>query len=237
MRVIAHRGASATHHENTIEAFRAAVEQGAGGIELDVRLSADEVLVVHHDAHLADGRLVIELTADELPDMVPTLGQALEVVDDLWVNIEIKNVPDDPDFDDRHTISTAVAGLLAASMIDRDESEGLTLADRFMISSFNVDSVDRIKAIDPAIPAALLAWGQIDPMSLIGRAEAHGFQAIHPHDILVDRGFVARAHDAGLAINVWTVDDIDRIRELADLGVDGVITNDPAAAVEALSSG
>ncbi len=231
VRVIAHRGASATHHENTIEAFRAAIEQGARGIELDVRLSADEVLVIHHDAHLADGRLVAELRADELPDQVPTLGEALDVTGDLWVNIEIKNVPDEPDFDDRHRISVAVAGLVAAST---GFDEGNT-ADRFMISSFNVASVDRIKELDPSIPAALLAWGQIDPNALIARAVAHGFQAIHPHDILVDQGFVTKAHEAGLEVNVWTVDDEDRIVELADFGVDGIITNDPARAVEVLA--
>ena len=78
-------------------------------------------------------------------------------------------------------------------------------------------------------------WGQIDPASLIARAESHGFEAINPHDILVDQGFVDRAHRAGLLVNVWTVDDPDRIRQLADFGVDGIITNDPAAAVAALA--
>lgn len=242
VRVVAHRGASATHHENTIEAFQAAVDQGADGIELDVRLSADGVLVVHHDAHLADGTLVRSLTAAQMPAWVPTLGEALDVAGDLWVNVEIKNVPDEPDYDENHGISVAVAGLLAGILAGSgDPADHETPADQrkanashLMVSSFNVGSVKRLKELDRTIPLALLVWGQADPASLIGRAEAHGFDAIHPHDILVDRGFVTRAHDAGLQVNVWTVDDPERIAELAEFGVDGIITNVPDRAIAAL---
>ncbi len=234
MRVIAHRGASRTHRENTLDAFRAAIDQGADGIELDVRLSADDVLIVHHDAHLADGTLIRGVDAAELPDEVPTLGQALELLGDTWVNVEIKNVPDEPDYDEEHRISVAVAGLMAAHLALSGGDGGATMAERAIISSFNVGSIEQLRATDPSLPLALLVWGQADPASLVARAEAHGFEAIHPHDLLVDRSFVERAHRAGLQVNVWTVDDIDRIRELADLGVDGVITNDPAAAITGL---
>ena len=242
VRVIAHRGASATHPENTLEAFRAARDQGAGGIELDVRLSADGVLVVHHDAHLADGTLLRGLNAEQMPDWIPTLYEALEVAGDMWVNVEIKNVPDEPDYDDEHHISVAVAGLVAATLagdgsaISGDTVSGDTAdGDRIIVSSFNVASVERIRTMDAGIPLALLVWGQANPASLIGRAEAHGFEAIHPHDILVDNNFVRRAHDAGLQVNVWTVDDPKRMVELAEFGVDGIITNAPDVAVEALS--
>lgn len=246
VRIVAHRGASATHHENTIDAFQAAVDQGADGIELDVRLTADEVLVVHHDAHLASGELIRDVRAEELPDWVPTLGEALDVAGDLWVNVEIKNMPDEPGYDAEHRISTAVAGLIAARLAGLEfddepptagESSGgrsVPRADRIMISSFNPDSVTSIRRLDPTLPLALLVWGQADPASLVGRAEAHGFEAIHPHDLLVDRNFVERTKTAGLQVNVWTVDDPDRIVELAEMGVDGIITNNPAAAGAAL---
>ncbi|MEL6982405.1 MAG: glycerophosphodiester phosphodiesterase, partial [Actinomycetota bacterium] len=189
-----------------------------------------------HDAHLADGTLIRSVAADALPDEVPTLGEALEVVGDTWVNVEIKNVPDEPDYDAEHRISVAVAGLMAAhlAVAQVDGAEDTTMAERAIISSFNVGSIEQLRATDPSLPLALLVWGQADPASLVARAEAHGFEAIHPHDLLVDRSFVDRAHQAGLQVNVWTVDDIDRIKELADFGVDGVITNDPAAAVTAL---
>ena len=234
MKVVAHRGASSTHRENTIEAFRAAIEQGADGVELDVRLSGDDVLVVHHDAHLDDGTLVRGVDAADLPDHVPTLGQALEVLGDRYVNVEIKNVPDEPDYDAEHRISVAVAGLLAAHL-SMQPTDG-PLAERLIVSSFNVDTIEQLRRTDPSLPLGLLVWGQADPASLVARARAHGFEAIHPHDLLVDQAFVDRAHDAGLLINVWTVDDLDRICRLAELGVDAVITNDPAAAVAALGS-
>lgn len=225
VRIIGHRGASATHPENTIEAFRAAKGQGADGIELDVRRTADDVLVVFHDAHLGSGDLLRATMSADLPPSVPTLVEALEACSDLWINIEIKNMPDDPDYDSEHGLSVAVAGLVVA----------FDVADRVIVSSFNIGSVDRIRSIDATIPVAWLVWGQADPSSLVARATAHELQAIHPHDLLVDRSFVRQAHAAGLEVNVWTVDEPARIRTLADLEVDGIITNVPGKAVAALA--
>lgn len=242
MRIVAHRGASATHQENTIAAFEAAREQGADGIELDVRRSRDDVLVVHHDARLADGRVVADTDSTELPPWLPSLAETLDAVSDMWLNLEIKNLPDDPDYDAENAISVAVAGLLTARMFaaEADGDDGRSLASRFadwiLVSSFNVDSVCRIREIEPAIPVGMLVWGQSDPNSLIARAVGHRFDAINPHDVLVDATFVKRAHDAGLIVNVWTVDDPQRIRSLADMGVDAVITNRPDVARQALAS-
>ena len=89
--VVAHRGASAAAAENTLPAFRLARELGADWVELDARRTADGVVVVHHDAHLPDGRILAELTADELPESVPNLAEALEECDGMGVNVEIKN--------------------------------------------------------------------------------------------------------------------------------------------------
>lgn len=224
VRIIGHRGASASHPENTVEAFRAAAEQGAHGIELDVRRSADDVLVVSHDAHVADGRVIRELDASDLPRSIPTLAEALDACADLWINIEIKNMPNDPDYDSEHGLSVAVAGLVSAYDAN----------NRVIVSSFNISSVDRIRSIDPSIPVGWLVWAQSAPTTLIDRAEAHGMQAIHPNDLLVDRSFVSKAHAAGLAVTVWTVDDLDRMRELIEFGVDGIITTAPGVAVQAL---
>lgn len=238
VRIIGHRGDPLGHRENTIDAFRGAVELGADGIELDVRLSSDDVLVVHHDAHTSDGTLIRATAAADLPEWIPTLSEVLEVVGDHWVNVEIKNVRDEPDYDDRHHISMAVAGLLAAHFADVVEGDGSSeLVDRLIVSSFNVDSIDQLRRTDPSLPLGLLVWGQADPASLIERAAGHGFEAIHPHDLLVDQSFVRRAGEAGLQVNVWTVDDPERIRELADFGVDAIITNDPAAALAVLGRG
>ncbi len=235
--VVAHRGASTAHKENTLEAFEAARHQGAAGLELDVRRSSDDVLVVHHDAHLADGRLISETPASDLPDWLPSLAEVLDMASDLWVNVEIKNLPDEPDYDSGEMISLAVAGLVTfhlRSSAPAGSSEP-DFADRVLVSSFNVDSLIKIRAAEPRIPLGLLVWGQVDPASVIARVEAHGFDAINPHDLMVDQAFVDRARAAGLGINVWTVDDPERIMELARLGVDSIITNNPALAVVTLN--
>ncbi len=223
--VLGHRGASSTHRENTIEAFTACARLGADGVELDVRRSADDVLVVIHDAVLPDGRVVRTVPAAELPEWIPLLADALEATEGQFVNIEIKNHPSDPDYDAEFGISVAVAGLVAA----------FGVRDRVIISSFDMDTILRIRQADPDLPIGWLSFGQADPRQIIGRAEAHGLQAIHPHDHLVDPTFVERAHAVGLDVNTWTVDQPDRIRELAAMGVDAIITNDPAGAVAALS--
>ena len=97
--VVAHRGASAAALENTVEAFCRARDLGADWVELDVRRTADGVAVVHHDAHLPDGRRIGGLHAVDLPSHVPGLAEALEACDGMGVVVEIKNLPDDPDFD------------------------------------------------------------------------------------------------------------------------------------------
>lgn len=225
--IVAHRGASADHPENTIEAFIGAKDQGADGIELDVRLSADDVLVLHHDAHLSDGRMVREVMSADLPKSVPSLAEALEATNPLFTNIELKNLRSDPDYEAAEGLATAVAGLVAA----------FEAHDRVLVSSFDLDAVLRIRSTDPAVPLGWLVWGQADPVQLIARVEAHGLQAIHPHDLLVDAAFVERAHHAGLAVNVWTVDDADRGRALVEMGVDSIITNTPALMRQALTPG
>ncbi|MCP5029454.1 MAG: glycerophosphodiester phosphodiesterase [Actinomycetia bacterium] len=225
--VVAHRGASAHAPENTVEAYRLARELGADWVELDVRRTADDVLVVHHDASLVDERVIRKTIADELPDSVPTLLEAIEACDGMGINIEIKNAPDDPDYDAEHQVSEAVAGLIAA----------YELHDRILVSSFDIGAVDRIRALDPAIPTGWLVFAPSDPASIIERTVAHGHQAVNPHTVLTDRALLRRAREAGLAVYVWTVDDGDRMAELIELGVDGIITNRPDIARSVVDAG
>lgn len=215
--VIAHRGASATAAENTLEAFELAREQGADWVELDARRSSDGVVVVSHDASLADGRLIIETNRDDLPESIPSLAEALEVCDSMGVNIEIKNLPDDPDYDADNAVSDAVAGLVQAYL-------GV---ERALVTSFNMDALDRMRAVDPTIPCGWLTFDLGDPASAISRVQAHSLASINPYDATVDASLVRRAHEAGIAVHVWTVDDADRMAQLIGFGVDGIITNDP----------
>lgn len=215
--VLAHRGASATHTENTLDAFIAARDQGAHGIELDVRRTADGVLVIHHDALVDDGRAIGDTDYTDLPEHLPTLGESLDVAEGLCVNIEVKNLPGDPD----HAQAPVVVDEIVAMVTERD------LATSTLISSFHIDSVDRVKTQAPHLSTGWLVFEGGAVGSMVERTVAHGHQAIHPHVSLVDRGFVERSHDAGLQVMVWTVDDLDRARELIELKVDGIITNTP----------
>src|SRR4051812_14055963 len=130
--VIGHRGASAARPENTVEAFRHAAELGADWVELDVRRTADGALVVHHDAELPDGRLIVALDAGELPPSVASLDQAMTACAGLGVNVEIKNSAGDPDFDPDQRVARAVAALL----VDPPPAWRLDL-DRILVSSFS----------------------------------------------------------------------------------------------------
>jgi glycerophosphoryl diester phosphodiesterase len=225
--VYGHRGASADAPENTLEAFALAREQGADGVELDVRRSAEGVLVLHHDAALPDGRVVAHTPQAELPASVPTLAEALDTCAGLVVNIEIKNSPFDPDHDPDRVVADQVVALL-------QERQGL---DRVLVSSFDLGTVDRIKELDADIATGFLTFvAPVGPES-VQLAVHRGHDAVHPHEGTVDAALVGLAHDLGLEVNVWTVDDPHRIRTLADLGVDGIVTNVPAQARQVLRAG
>ncbi len=219
--VIAHRGASAAVQQNTLEAFRTAVEMGADWIELDVRRSHDDVLVISHDAHLDDGRFIVEHDHADLPDYVPTLAEALEACEGARVNIEIKNEPDDRDYDAQHQISDATVGLALAY---RDPGD-------LLITSFNLDTVKRIRKVDPSLQVGFVTgFDVMQVQMLLDHAVEAGMHAIIPYDRTVDRRFVERAHESGLIVNVWTINDADRMRELIEIGVDGLITDTPDVA-------
>lgn len=223
--VYGHRGASADAPENTIEAFVLARAQGAHGVELDVRRCRDGDMALHHDAELADGRRIVELTRADLPAGSATLADALDACEGMIVNIEIKNVSIDPDHDPACALADTVVDLL-------HERGG---RDRVIVSSFGLPTIDRVRALDPEVPTGFLTF--IEPMGpkAIELAAGRGHQAIHPHVATIDEAYVALAHEHGLAVNVWTVDDPDQIRELAAWGVDGIITNVPAVALDALA--
>lgn len=215
--VVAHRGASRRHPENTIEAFRGARGLGADWVELDVRRTRDGALAVHHDAALPDGRLVVDVRAVELPPSVPLLDTALDACDGMGVNIEIKNSSGEPDFD----AAEHLAGWVSSLVVERREQE------RVLVSSFSAATIDRVRTLEPSIPTALLTFNLPDPAATVELVAARGHDAIHPFVRTVDGELVERAHAAGLAVNTWTCDDPVYMRELVGFGVDGIVTNVP----------
>jgi glycerophosphoryl diester phosphodiesterase len=227
MLVIAHRGASGSFPENSEAAFSGAVAQGADGVELDVRRTADGRLAVCHDDTLPDGTVLVETPFAEL-DGVLDLATVLDVCASLAVvNIEIKNWPEDRDFDPTAQLADSVVELLAA----RGE-----LADgRALVSCFHLPTIDRVRELAPDLATGWLLGLVEDPARLIAKAAERGHVAVHPHHVFVNDEFVATAHAAGLAVNAWTCNDPDRIRWLAEQGVDAVITDVPDVALAALA--
>jgi glycerophosphoryl diester phosphodiesterase len=217
--IIAHRGASAVEPENTVAAFRRAVADGADGIELDVRRTADDRLVVHHDARLSDGRIIRDTPVDELPVGIPELDAALDACDGAFVNIEIKNDPDEPDFDPTEWIAHRTLALLERRGVDA----------RWLLSSFRYETVALCHTVVPRLRTAWLVLHATP--DAIARAAAGGHVAIHPWVAGLDEQQVSAAHAAGLAVNTWTCDEPDRIAELITWGVDGICTNVPDVAL------
>lgn len=222
-RIYGHRGASAAAPENTLEAFALARSQGADGVELDVRRSADGELVLHHDPDLADGRIIGATIAADLPASVPTLAAALDTCEGMIVNVELKNIPGESDFDDTCSLADAVVELLH----DRGD-------DTVLVSCFHLATIDRVKALDPGLRTGLLTLVEPTAADSVGLAAARGHEAIHPYFLFVDDALVESAHAAGLEINAWTVNDPDAIRLLADRGVDGIVTDVPDVALATL---
>ena len=239
MLVLAHRGANRLEPENTVPAMRQAMDLGADGVELDVHRTADGALVVRHAADTPAG-LIGELTLGELhrrfPD-VPLLAAVLDVCEAWLVNVEMK----DPD-------PRAAEGLI--ELLARRSSWA---SDDVLVSSFDLATIDRMRTLAPELPTALVTR-ELDPREGLAAAAAHGHTgllsfglapdevlavavdhghcAVHPDVwtlMTVDVGaFVARAHDAGLQVTVWTVNELDQVTALRDAGIDAVITDDTA---------
>lgn len=221
VKVIAHRGASAVVRENTLEAFRRAAELGADWVELDARRTADGHVVVHHDAELADGRVICRLTRAELPDHVCELHEALDACAGLSVNIEVKNHPDDADFDESYTVAHQVVELVAARGQRAD----------VLVSCFHQPTIDVVHRLDTAIATALLGFHPPETWSTwAGATAAAGHRAMHPWYPLVDGDVVQAVHAAGLEVNVWTVNDPEHMAALVEAGVDGLCTDVPDVA-------
>ncbi len=221
--VLAHRGASAAERENTIEAFLRARAMGSDGVELDVRRTADGVIVVHHDPILADGRVIVDVRAADLPAHVPHLDAALDACSGMWVNVEIKNDPGEPDFDP----TDSIADQTVAALLERGED------DRWLISSFRLETVDRCRALDERIRTA---WLVIEvPDDVIATLVGRGHRALNPWVGALHRSHIDACHGAGIAVNTWTCDDPQRMAELIEWGVDAICTNVPDVAVDVIA--
>jgi glycerophosphoryl diester phosphodiesterase len=239
--IVAHRGASASHPENTIESFLAAVETGADMVELDVRLTVDQVPVVLHDLDVSrttDGSgFVHVMTLSDLKRLdasggrgprheVPTLREVLEALSGrIAVDIEIKNLPGEPSFDSPR--EAAVEATLA--LLEEVRFEGPVL-----VSSFNWLSIERAKERAAHIPTGLITRADVDPWAALVYVREKSHDVLLPNVAALSaagRPFLEAAHDDAIRVGTWTVDDPEAVRDLFEMGVDAIATNDPAMAV------
>ncbi|HVF49897.1 MAG TPA: glycerophosphodiester phosphodiesterase family protein [Pyrinomonadaceae bacterium] len=254
--VVGHRGASAHAPENTLAAFRRALDDGADGLEFDVRLSHDRVPVVIHDATLKRtalrGGLVRLYTASELGqtdvgswfnrsypqlareeyarEFVPTLAEVFETTGERArvLYVELKCDAGEP----YEALAADVARLVRAH----------SLTGRVVVESFELCAVRAVKNFAPEIRTAALfertlARPAPAARALIKQARDCGADEIALHHSLARARTVAAAHAAGLGVVVWTVDDSTWARRAREAGVRALITNHPArmrAAVDAL---
>jgi glycerophosphoryl diester phosphodiesterase len=221
--IYAHRGDRSRAADNTLEAFALAVEAGADGIECDVRRTADGVLIMSHDPTHGDLPPLCDMAFADLRDAapeVPTLAETLESIPSrVYLNVEIKNVPNQPDFDPTRSIVSEVLDLIASA----DEP------GRIVLSSFDPDSVRAAEGYAKLARGLLIAGG-VSMDKAIEMARDLGVEALHPPmtSIASDPSTIVDSiHVAGLAVVVWNANTAAEIEAATEAGVDVIITDDP----------
>jgi glycerophosphoryl diester phosphodiesterase len=243
--ILAHRGASARAPENTLEAFRLAVEEGAGGLELDVHATRDGEIVVIHDATVnrtTDGSgAVAGMTLEELrrldagyrfsPDggrtfpyrgrgtRIPTLAEVYAQFPDVRVNADIKE-------------TRAGTEEVVLRVIRRAAAEVRTLVasnHHAVVRRFRRASGGRIRTAASRREIAAFYLMSCSRLEALGRPAYDALQVPVEHKgiTLVTPRFLGAAHSRDVRVDVWTINDAAEMRRLWDLGVDGVMTDRP----------
>ncbi len=240
--ILAHRGDLTHAPENTLPSFAQAIQKGADGVELDAKLTSDGRIIVIHDSTLnrtTNGSGKVSSTSlEEIRKLdagawfaekfkgtrVPLLEEVFETVGkDKLINIELTNY------------STPRDGLTAkvCELIKRHNNQGQIIFSSFFASNLKVAA----QAL-PGTPRGLLAMP-----GLIGLwARSFGFmfgdyQALHPHISSTSREQMQRAHRLKRRVHVWTANTPEQVHQLKEWGADGIFTDDPATAVQALGRG
>ena len=221
--VIAHRGASGSELENSLAAFQAAAPQGADGVELDVHATADGELIVHHDESVghtpiprATARAITALRLSN-GEPVPTLSQALAAIAPrLQVFIEVKSLP--PRWDER-----------LFEILDRGPNPA-----GYAVHSFDHRIVRRLGEKRPSLPRGVLMGAY--PVRPLSAMEDAGASILWQEQSLADEMLVHTVQRAGARIFVWTVDEPGDLARFVAWGVDGICTNLPARARQAVDA-
>jgi len=228
--VTAHRGYSSVYPENTIPAFKGAIEVGADWVELDVQQTADGKVIVMHDSSLKRttglDKEVWQVTWDEIKDLdngswfdkkyqtvrIPTLEEVLKVCrGKIRLNIEIK-----PSGHDKN-LEESVAKLL----------KEYHMRDACVVSSLKYESLQKIKEADSSIETAYITSVSYGNFTNLEYADGYSVEST-----MLSQSFVNQAQKAGKQLYVWTVNSEDQMEKVVGMGIDNVITDDPVFAQE-----
>lgn len=230
MYVYGHRGFSGKYPENTMLAFQKAEELGCDGVELDVHLSKDGELMVIHDEKLlrTTGKegVVSDYTRSELEHI-----KASKTKDDAY-DVTIPSFEEYCAFARKSDMVTNIEIKTNRSWYVDIEQKTIEMIRRFglekkvIFSSFNWLSAVRCKTLAPEIPCGLL-YEETPVRHLAYQAVDHSMQFLHPDYVLLNDEVVEECRRLGIGLNVWTINDEERMRKLMAWGVRGVITNNP----------
>jgi len=236
--IIAHRGDKTHAPENTLAGFQMAVENGADGIELDVKLTADGQVIVLHDQTVdrttnGSGRIsniefaaVRELDAGSWfsetfrGERIPALEEVFETFGrHTYMNVELTNYATPGDN-------------LVPKVVDMVKKHGLQ--NKMLFSSFFARNLQITRSLLPEVPRGLLCLR--GRLGLWGRTFGWrgNYFALHPYLTDVTPGLVSRVHAAGKRLNAWTVNPEEQLKRMIGFGVDAIITDDPVLALRLL---
>lgn len=235
-RIWAHRGASAYAPENTMPAFELAEEMNSDGIEIDVNITSDGVVVVCHD-HTVDRT---SNGSGHIRDHTLEQIKALDfshpnVFGDKFANTKISTLAEVYDFIKTTNMSINVEIKGSGEEYVKSVYEVAKYVnidnERIIFSSFHHPNLTQILALDKNVYTAPL-YDKMDG-DHFEYTKDHGFYAVHPsYPQTLENDYIKKAHDNGLMINPWTVDNPEVITKLLELGADAIITNKPDLALE-----
>jgi glycerophosphoryl diester phosphodiesterase len=238
--VIAHRGASGTHPENTLAAIKQAINLGVDWIEIDVRQTLDRVLIVIHDETLSRttsgrGRIISKnystikqhdagswFSPEFKDEKIPSLNEVLNLVEksNCKLLIELKG-------------TLLAQPKLASNIISMLEKHAMK--ERVLLQSFNSEVLRALQKEDPTVALNnLINYHSrsmpfyIDRIPKLGNIYRVKYtEGINPNYKKVTEKMVAKVHESGKKMYCWTVDNPSHMEQLIELGVDGIITNYP----------
>jgi glycerophosphoryl diester phosphodiesterase len=213
---IGHRGARAYEPENTLTSFKKAIAMGANAVELDVRRTKDNQIVVIHDADIkrtTNGEgLVSDLTLEQIKsfsanggEKIPTLCEVLDFVDEkVTTLIELKEAG----------LEEAVLGIIRERSLQR----------KVIVTSFSEEAIKKVRELDSNIETGLIYATHSNPIKAALELKANYLVALYRfmHTVIVEK-----AHKNGLKVVVWTINKPEEVTEFVKKGVDGIASDKP----------